>query len=452
MAHGLFTEAVTRFTKKQSPAQLPYVLAQAMQMAAELGGATQASAVIDNNAANYSSPVITTSAEFINSRLGTELSSQEIAKILSNVEFKVELGDQIEVTVPFWRTDIKVSEDLVEEVGRLHGYDKLPSVLPSRTLSPVGPSPMLEFKQNLRTTLSLMGANEVLTYSFVHGDLLAKVGQKPEMAFKLTNAISPELQYYRLSLTPSLLQLVHPNVKAGHNQFALFELGKAHQKGQSEKADEPLEQNKLALVVAAKSNKAAAYYQARTYLDAMVARIGVTLDYHKMTEQDTLQPSAAPYEPSRSALVCCSDNVIGVIGEFSMNVIQNLKLPSFCAGFEIDTEKLLAATKEKGQKYTPIPRYPSIAQDMCLEVGAEVAFSEVRSALVTALNKVTQVNELATQTLIDIFVDPNRPEVKRITFRLTFSSYERTLQESYVNELMDDVFSEISQQLNATRI
>src|SRR5207253_378194 len=97
--------------------------------------------------------------------------------------------------------------------------------LPRRSITPTAKDSLLNLKSLVRQALSQAGANEVLTYSFVHGNLLEKVGQDTSKAFKLSNALSPDLQYYRLSLTPSLLDKVHMNIKAGFDEFALFEIG-----------------------------------------------------------------------------------------------------------------------------------------------------------------------------------------------------------------------------------
>src|SRR5690606_18371173 len=101
--------------------------------------------------------------------------------------------------------DIHIAEDIIEEVGRLAGFDTINVTLPRRDFVAVRPSEFDQLRSFIRQRLARAGANEVLTYSFVHGDLLQKVGQDPTDAYKVVNSISPDLQYYRLSLTPSLL-------------------------------------------------------------------------------------------------------------------------------------------------------------------------------------------------------------------------------------------------------
>src|SRR5690606_4056294 len=147
--------------------------------------------------------------------LGKQFDIAEIIALLNNVELQAtHSGDRVEITVPFWRTDIEIVEDVIEEVGRLYGFNNLPTSLPERSIAPVTPNPLLDMKQQVRTILARAGANEVLTYSFVHGNLLSKVGQDPKNSYAIRNALSPDLQYYRQSLTPSLLELIHPNIKS----------------------------------------------------------------------------------------------------------------------------------------------------------------------------------------------------------------------------------------------
>lgn len=236
MAHGLFTDAVTRFTKGQSPLQNLAVLAKIVDEIRSYAGGRVASPVIDSQHLGEKTLTdgtlftpVRVSKEFINQRLGLKLTDEQIIDLLKNVEFKIEnKGDELTVTAPFWRTDIELPEDVVEEVGRLYGYDHLPLVLPRRDLTPPAKDPLLTLKAQIRQRLAKAGANEVLTYSFVHGDLLDKTGQDRAKAFSLSNALSPDLQYYRISPMPSLLDKVHANIKAGYDEFALFELSKMH--------------------------------------------------------------------------------------------------------------------------------------------------------------------------------------------------------------------------------
>jgi len=388
MRHGLFTEAVTRFNKGQSPLQNDKVLAFAIKLMSETTSAKLSSVVYDLVSFDKSSDNlnrVNTTIEFINSRLGSNLSTIDAAKLLTNVEFQVEINENnLLVTAPFWRMDIMIPEDIVEEVGRLYGYDKLPVEMPLRSSRPSKVDTATKFKQKLTGKLANLGANQVLTYSFVHGDLLRNTGTDPEKwAYHLRNALSPDLQYYRTSLMPSLLAKVHANLKAQagieENAFALFEIGKAHVKGEME-ANEPTlpkQMKRLAFVYAAdakttKVNNTSAYYSAKLYLDK------ITDNQVTYVPLDTNEyPITAPYQKGRSAIVIVNDQILGVVGEFNQKARKSLKLPEYCAGFELDMELLMNNLKVK--KYIPLSIFPSVTQDVTLEVSETTTWFELKN-------------------------------------------------------------------------
>ncbi|MDQ3123872.1 MAG: phenylalanine--tRNA ligase subunit beta [bacterium] len=441
MRHGLFTDAATRFTKGQSPRQNDRVLAFAMQKLYELAGAEQASNVFDKGQKIVGTATLNVTGNYINERLGTEMVPAEMARYLRNVEFQTDIvndpkGAQIILSPPFWRMDIEQPEDVVEEVGRLHGFDRLPVKLPKRMSKPAAQNKLLEFKQQLRLQLKAAGANEVLTYSFVHGNLLRKTGTDPERwAYHIRNAISPDLQYYRTSLIPSLLTKVHPNIKSqagdDKNQFVLFEIGKAHVTDQKENGL-PLQMERLAVVIAADDKTSrvrqmgAAYYQAKKYLDAITK--GQVI-YSPLDNTD--YPITAPYQMGRSALINVGGEIMGVIGEYNTSVRKQLKLPDFTAGFELDIEALQKYLKTT--RYQPLPHFPGTWQDYTHEVTSVTPLKKIQDELTAALSQ--SQGYLYTVKPINIFQALNpKNSYKRLTFRVYVHHPERTLTTAEVTE------------------
>lgn len=479
MAHGLFTDAVTRFNKGQSPLQNLAVLAKIVDEIRRYADGKVASAVVDDKHLSEESlrdatahPAVRVSTQFINERLGFTLSTDEITTLLTNVEFAVEATDDtLTVQAPFWRTDIAIPEDVVEEVGRLYGFDHLPLVLPARDLTPAQKNPLLTLKTHIRQTLSAAGANELLTYSFVHGNLIEKATQDPKQAFQLSNALSPDLQYFRLSLLPSLLEKVHPNMKAGYEQFALFELGKAHNIRELDSEGLPKEVNALSFVCCAEEKTAkqaygnnAAYYLARTFLDGLMdtCKVARLVAFEPLAGADLynnpwIEQMTAPFEPSRSAVLRDREGLIwGVVGEFKATVRKSLKLPQFCAGFEIDP--LLLMRKSAALTYTRLSRFPKVEQDICLKVPADITYQRVYDFVWQTLQAghpdQNQPNDafLAALSPLDIYQRSDDPDHKQITLRCTFVSYERTLTDDEVSKLLDHVAAQAKEQLQAERI
>lgn len=466
MAHGLFTDAVTRNNKDQSPLQNDEVSAQAVTMLRELAGATVAGPVVDNNHVDEQSrerhwvhPPVPLTVTFVNSRLGLKLTSQEMQQLLGNVECSVTAeGENLLVHAPFWRTDIETREDVVEEIGRLYGFDKLPLELPKRSIQPAEKDAMLELKSTIRAQLAKAGANEALTYSFVHGDLLDKVGQNPADAFRVSNALSPDLQYYRLSLTPSLLDKIHMNIKAGYEVFALFEIGKGHNLEHATDDDGlPTEFEMLDLVFAAsdKSNRpGAAFYQARKFLSVLANHFGLQLDYRAIESEEDYQV-AKPYEHTRSAQVWVKDTdiALGMVGEYKASVRKALKLPVRTAGFSIGLTQLMEAAKNPTiDWYTPLSRFPRVTQDITLKVAANVRYSPLYHLLNTTAKEMRPEQTTSRLYAMDIYQRPDDPEHKQLTFRLSIASFERTMTDAEVTALLDTIATAAATDFGAERV
>ena len=480
MRHGIFTDALTRFNKGQSPLQNAAVLKQLMSMV----GGVQASEVFDKRndrlmAMQHDSRVTFGSAgketisifdwgavtgvlvlesTFVNERLGTEFSPQEICRILKNVEIKAHEEPepntpyQFEVIAPFWRTDLELPEDIVEEVGRLYGFDKLPRQLPMRSIKPAPRNPRRQLKQAIRQSLSRAGANEVLTYSFVHERVLKNAEQDPSRAYRLSNALSPDLQYYRTSVLPSLLDKVHANIKAGHDEFMLFEIGKIHDK-ELPLTDEnlPSEQTFVDGVYASKKPRAGGpFYKARKLVDRLLADINVEADFVKIVESGADMP--APFDGQRSAwIVAKNGDKLGIVGELSQTVRRNFKLPDYTAAFSLDIEKLqVCLTENREHNYRSLSRFPSISQDISLRSSVEISHDELLRAVRQCLDESENLH-CQVQTL-GIYQPKDDAAIKTTTFRLTFTSYQQTLTDAEVKPIMDNIATAALTKLDAERV
>lgn len=462
MRQGLFTEASTRYTKGQSHLQNDRVLAYCMKLLSELTGGAQASDVKDERAAFKKPEAVKVSVDFINSRLGSNLKSQDIVRLLENVEFDVTSnGGNLRVLAPFWRTDIEIKEDVVEEVGRLYGYDKLPVNLPARIAKPTKRDGLIDLKQSLRVQLSAAGANEILTYSFVHGDLMKSSGVDPDKwAYHIRNALSPDLQYYRTSLMSSVLEKVYLNIRSDRtrptedNDFAIFEIGKAHVKGHDNEEKLPGEFERLALVFSADQKTAnrkyngSAYYMAKQYLEVLLDGRATLVPL-----TSNAYPITSVYELNRSAMVMAGKEVFGVIGEFNEATKKALKLPDYTAGFEIDIELFNKFLGERSQKYAPLSVFPKTQQDITFKVKNDLAAQDLLGLVWDELQKQSaEHGYIPISTFRDIYQAEDDTKHKNITLRLWLSHPSRTLTTEEVNVLLDKIAKRAHEKLSATRI
>ncbi|HSX35095.1 MAG TPA: hypothetical protein VLF62_05635, partial [Candidatus Saccharimonadales bacterium] len=266
-------------------------------------------------------------------------------------------------------------------------------------------------------------------------------------------------QYFRLSLTPSLLDLVHANIKAGYDQFALFEMNKIHCVGVQDPSEPDVSQEDLHLsLVLAMNDKAAAnvggapYYYAKRYLEEIfqgVNELLVPLSECNFGADTWGMEMCTPYEPQRSAVIVKDGVAWGVVGEFRPGVRKSLKLPAFAAGFELGMDLLSVHPRAA---YKPLPRYPRVDQDICLKVAANVTYRRVFNCSWDALRGVLPETTYATLSPVDIYQRGDDPEHKQITLRLSVASYERTLTDEEVSRLLDHISQEAGKLLQAERV
>ena len=403
MSHGLFTEAITRFTKGQpASGTLP-----ALSLCASLLPATLVSA-----SDFYPTPAekaeISISVEKINSILGTTYPADLIEKTLKNVGFKVENDKSLKITPPAWRTDIHIEEDIIEEVGRLLGYDNIPLNLPLRPAAPAEISPVLTLKSEIRHLLtSDLKAHEILTYSFISKNLLKKSNQPDlvEDCYEIVNSISPELQLFRPSLLPSLLDKVSLNLHAGYADFSLFEMNQISRKSWGLSSDTtPALQNSLALTLFGN------FFSVKSELSFLFARLHKNL---KIAENDTKNPL---FIPGRSALIkSANGETLGLFGEISPNVLKNFKISGQLSAFELNLDLLLNEPTKKPQPVT-LSKFPSVSRDLTFKISSKTPYASVEETLKKSLKSHNLLFTLAPASIYK-----NSEDTKNLSFHLTFS-------------------------------
>ena len=414
MAHGIFSEAITRFTKGVPVGGTFNVLAEAVK---EMNCKPLAL-----NDKFFEKPVVSevvVSVEEINDLLGTEYSEELMKKILTNVGFEVlKKENKLLVVVPYWRTDIHIKEDIIEEVGRLLGYDNIAPVLPLHGTAV--PNEMWELKKRIREIMRRLGANELLTYSFVSERLLKKAGQDPSNSYKIVNSISPELQYVRQSLTPSLLEKAYINQKVPFDKFAIFEMNKVYQKAWGMNDEHvPVEKIQMSMVIAERKGTGTAYYKAKRYVNELLKELNVEVDYVPLNDGDAV---AGPFEPKRSAEIVLGDGQrVGVVGEFKKSVLRDFKLADYAAGYEINLDIILLNLGKKSNIYF------GKTEKRDLTVDTDGTYAE----LVNKIKKVLEKNNVVADIIPSSIYSPNGAINKKVSVHLVFHQEidEKLMQE-----------------------
>ena len=437
MRHGIFSEAITRFTKGVPEMMSRKVLDLFGVQLLALGGKPLSEVVDSNGDFYYNKTEISVSKDKINQILGTDFSNEEIQQTLENVGILAKYENSETFMIPFWRNDLHIEEDLIEEVGRLNGYDNIKLQLPKRTFRAVKKAKIDLLQSEIREILVASGANEILTYTFVHGDLLEKAGQDPKNAYKIVNSISPELQYYRQTLTPSLLSKVNQNIRAGFSEFAIFEMNKITEKmlGLNEE-NVPFEQKKLAFVYT-KNKGENAFFEAKNYAEFLFKKLGLKVEFVKFDLSKS--PLSTEFEPKRSALIKISDSegekILGVIGEFKKKIQKALKLPESTAGFELDLGILLENIGRTNVKIKAFSKFQSVERDISINVDETRQFAEIFGIFE---NISSEFRNVEIETLpIDIF--NNGDGTKNISIRFKITPFEKTLNGDEIRDIMQKI-------------
>lgn len=431
MAHGIFSEAITRFTKGQPAGQTKAVALRFAEMTRQY---LHPLALFDSQKTEPKAEQVVVSLAQINGLLGTDFTIEEVRDILENVEFDAAIdGDKITVDVPFWRTDIHIPEDIIEEVGRLSGYDNINPVLPLHATS--DPNPMLQLKTHIRDHLAACGANEVLTYSFVHGDLMKKVGQKPENSYKIINSISPELQHIRQSIVPSLLDKTYGNIRAGYDKFALFEMNQVYPRSNGVDEDGvPNNSYNLGFVFADK-NDGSNYYLAKKYLENLLENLGVKYEIKAFVATDDAVNSY--YEPKRSASVYCGDKKLGDLGEIKAKVLREFKLAQGTAAFEFDLNEILAHATGAAHKDFRVSQYPFVSRDVTITVPLDAKYVSLEQQIRAIFEEGDYIYKLSCTSIYQA----EGSATKNISFHLDFANPNKTLEKTEINAIMSKVES-----------
>lgn len=423
MAHGIFSEAITRFTKGQPASETFNVLAEAVKNLE--GSALDFS---DNWIAGPNINVVKITTSEINALLGTKYSKSEIKKCLENVNFKVEdKNDILEIIAPCFRTDIHIKEDIIEEVGRLLGYDNIPLTLPTRDFSESEENQMLALKTKLRNIFSdKMNSHEILTYSFVSQDLQEKVGEDPKDSYKIINSISPELQCFRQSIVPSLLDKIRENLKAGFTDFSIYEMNQVTKKSlRLNNENVPVMKTHLGFVILGD------YYSAKNNLETMfnflrIDRSALEIKNNKYDEY---------FEPLHSAVLAFNDEEIARFGEIRTRVLKKFKLDIVVSAFEIDLDKILNLPKNTEKSFN-ISKFPSVSRDLTLKVKKEQKYSDLEKIITSVLN---EENLIFKVTPVSIYRPENEEKTKNISFRLSFSNPKKTLDSKEISAIIEKI-------------
>ena len=435
-ALGLRSEASTRFEKQLHPDNAIAAQRLAARLMVELCGARLVEGTIDVYPDPAHPRTIVLRLERLESILGTRVPANDVQRILKSLGFANTLREErVTATVPYWRdADVQREADLIEEIARVYGLDRLPTTLPARKQAVGRLSREQRMRRRLEDAMRDRGLSEVVAWSFTSRAALQGLRIGGEPVLELANPLSEDQSVMRPLLLPGLLDAAQHNAAHGRGDVALFESAHVY-RGDSHSLEAPEgspagetpanERHHLGALVTTgmpatwRSDAAPAdFFAAKGVLEGLIAATGLALE---------VEPARRPFlHPGRSADVVVGGDTVGWIGELHPLVAAHWDLDGGAA-FEVDAEQLVP---EGHVVYDDVTTYPGVFQDLAVIVPADTPAAAVERIVSVAGGELL----VATQ-VFDVYEGEQVGAGNRsLALRLEFRAPDRTLTDEEVNK------------------
>jgi phenylalanyl-tRNA synthetase beta chain len=398
----LRTDASMRFEKAQDPVNTIRGLERAFALLQEVSpGIRMVGGLADNYRPLPVPAPVVLPLDWLDRKLGRAVAGEEVRRILESLEFRVEeIAPRVfSVFVPSWRAtkDVAIKDDLVEEVGRMIGYDSIPPIAPLTPARVPPASPQREFHHHVREMAAAQGFTEVHNYSFISEEMARVFSVDLSAHVQVSNPIASDQNLLRTSLLPGIWKNINDNARH-FDQFRLFEIGRAIHPGS--------EVPHFAAAVYAKDDGAAGLFELKRLAECLLSGVSVR-------PADATQS----YEhPRRAADIWHGENKLGRLFEFHPSMIEGGR----AAVLDLDLTRLMQLLNGTPPRYRPLRRFPESAFDLSVLAGPRALIADVQSAL----------GKLAGDALLSIaFLREFELEdgARSLSYRLTVGASDRTL-------------------------
>lgn len=448
---GLHTESSHRFERGIDIDNVTRALDRAASLIVELAGGITSQGCLDVYPGQSDRVAIPFRPEKANELIGINLERKVIIDILARLECLVtEFADgSVTVIPPHYRIDIEREIDLIEEVARLNGYDKIPATMPVARVVSDRPTRHQEIEKQLRNLLVNNGMAEIINFSFTApeaaGKLLLNDNDPRRLAIKLANPLVDEQSVMRTTLLPGLLETTAKNMSFRSLDLKLFEMRRVYLPREGE--DMPHEP--LCIVGAlsgsrdgdgwSRPNEPVDFYDAKGIVETV-------LDYLDIGGVTWVNDNPEPYfHPGKSCRILAGRDCIGSVGELHPTVQKNFEIekPVFC--FELDFEKLVKYSRTK-KTITAPSRFPDSTRDIALLIPEELA-----SAKIVECIKAEKAKEIEHVQIFDVYRGKGVAEgYKSVAVRVRYRSFERTLADEEISSLHNKIIASLTDKLQVT--
>ena len=446
-ALSLPSEACMRFERGIRPELTLPALKRATQLITQLADGEAAKGLADVYPGKLEGKPILLPTEKVKRLLGIDFSLDQVVEALTSLGFNCKpaaSASEVGVTAPYWRSDIQQAVDLIEEVARIIGYDKIPTTMLGQPLPRQDPEPILSLKQEVRRSLTAYGLQEVITYSLISLEMLNKLLPEPyplePMPLRVANPMTADQEYLRPNLRANLLAALSVNQRHEDGGIRLFELGKVYLPRQKDLPDEP---EVLCGILSGPRREMSwqggdellDFFDAKGMVEGLLSRLGVEASFEECNDESL--------HLSKQAAIVIAGNRLGVVGELHPKVAEAFEISGTVYLFEINVTTLLPFTLGY-KRFQPILRFPATVRDMALVIDAQITHQKVQD-IIKSFPLVVQV------ALFDVYSGEQvPPDKKSLAYRITFQSPTHTLTDEEVNQVQQKILDRLSGELGAT--
>lgn len=439
------TEASYRFSRTVDPMAVAEAANRACQLIAEIGAGEVVPGIVDVWPTPEPPRVQSLRPARVSTLLGFDVSADQVLETLARLGFQqteeaaerpTPDAQRLSFVLPSWRTDLTREIDLVEEVGRVLGYEHIPEQLPTGASTQGGDSKWGQFAERIRELLSGAGLQEIVTHSLMppssFEEAIGEGGEGTGQRVAIRSALSAELSGLRQSVLPGLLDALARNIRRGQSSVALYEIGHVFHGGDGVYEETTSIGGLLAGSLGRSSWQrdarpgSADFYTARGLVELLAEKLRVAGLEFTPGQQEALHPG-------RRATVLLAGQPIGWIGEIHPRFTADLQTKERVYAFELSFEALQGAAV--AARYTSLSSQPSAVRDIAPRLTADVPYSQIE----TAIRKIAPPF-LESYRLTDVYTGAPLPEgTKSLTLSFTFRAADRTLTEAEVNDALTQI-------------
>ena len=442
---NLRSESSARFEKGINYDTVSEALDFAASMLQELGNGSVLAGQVSAGELPTEPVQVTTTLDYVNVRLGTELTFADVEEVFAKLGFGLEgNAETFTVSVPRRRWDIHIQADLVEEIARIYGYDKLPTTLPEAGATAGELTSSQALRRKVRTLAEGSGLSEIISYALTTPEKALEFTMEPTKLTELMWPMTVERSALRQNIISGMLDTVAYNVNRKNSNLAIYEIGKIfHQTGDVQ-TDLPQEVETFAFalsgLVAEKDFQTKAvpvdFFYAKGIVEALADKLNLSFDFVAEKDLDSMHPG-------RTAAILLNGEVVGFVGQLHPQTAKDYGIP------ETYVAELNLTAVEAGLKPNPsfqeITKFPAVSRDMALLLPAETSHKEVVAAIESA-----GVKRLTSIKLFDVYAGANIEAGKKsMAYSLTFQNPEASLTDEEVARFMEKISKAMAEQVSA---